>query len=47
VDPELFAERIPFRETRIYAKEVTANAFVYDRLYDMGPSRVDGPERAP
>ncbi|UCG76807.1 MAG: transglycosylase SLT domain-containing protein [Gemmatimonadota bacterium] len=47
VDPELFVERIPFRETRIYAKEVTANAFVYDRLYDMGPSRVDGPERAP
>ena len=44
VDEELFVERIPFRETRIYAKEVAANAFVYSRLYALGGPNVDGPE---
>jgi soluble lytic murein transglycosylase-like protein len=44
VDPELFIERIPFRETRIYAKEVTANALVYTRLYGLDRAHVDGLE---
>ena len=44
MDPELFVERIPFRETRIYAKEVTANALVYARLYDFDRVHVDGLE---
>jgi soluble lytic murein transglycosylase-like protein len=44
VDPELFVERIPFRETRIYTKEVTANALVYTRLYALAGARVDGLE---
>lgn len=43
-DPELFVERIPFQETRIYTKEVTANALVYARLYDLELERVDGLE---
>ncbi len=44
VDPELFVERIPFRETRIYTREVTANALVYTRLYDLDRAHVDGLE---
>lgn len=44
VDPELFVERIPFRETRIYTKEVTANALVYTRLYALDGAHVDGLE---
>jgi soluble lytic murein transglycosylase len=44
VDPELFVERIPFRETRIYAKEVTANTLVYTRLYGLDGAHVDGLE---
>ena len=44
VDPELFVERIPFRETRIYTKEVTANALVYTRLYALDRAHVDGLE---
>jgi soluble lytic murein transglycosylase len=44
VDPELFVERIPFRETRIYTREVTANALVYTRLYGLDRAHVDGLE---
>jgi len=44
-DPELFVERIPFRETRVYAKEVTANALIYARLYGLADGHVDGVER--
>jgi len=32
-DPELFAERIPFAETRDYVKIVQANARIYEALY--------------
>jgi soluble lytic murein transglycosylase len=44
-DLELFVERIPFRETRVYAKEVTANALIYARLYGLADGHVDGAER--
>jgi peptidoglycan lytic transglycosylase len=36
-DPELFAERIPFAETRDYVRLVQRNAEVYRALYDWGP----------
>jgi soluble lytic murein transglycosylase len=32
-DPELFVERIPFRETRGYVKKVQQNRDVYQELY--------------
>ena len=32
-DPELFVERIPYRETRNYVKIVQTNREVYARLY--------------
>ena len=36
-DPELFAERIPYDETRSYVKIVQANARIYAALYpDVG-----------
>jgi soluble lytic murein transglycosylase len=35
-DPELFAERIPFAETRDYVRLVQRNAEVYRELYDWG-----------
>ena len=35
-DPELFAERIPFDETRHYVKVVQANARIYQALYPAG-----------
>jgi soluble lytic murein transglycosylase len=34
-DPELFVERIPFRETRDYVKAVRAHAYIYRRLYGL------------
>jgi soluble lytic murein transglycosylase len=33
-DPELFAERIPFAETRDYVRLVQRNAQVYRTLYE-------------
>ncbi|HYD53410.1 MAG TPA: hypothetical protein VEA99_12310, partial [Gemmatimonadaceae bacterium] len=35
-DPELFAERIPFTETRDYVRIVQRNAEVYRALYEWG-----------
>ena len=34
-DPELFVERIPFRETRDYVKAVIALEHIYARLYGL------------
>ncbi len=34
-DPELFVERIPFRETRDYVKAVIALEYIYARLYGL------------
>jgi len=34
-DIELFAERIPFVETRDYVRIVQRNAIMYDNLYDL------------
>ncbi len=34
-DPELFIERIPFRETRDYVKAVRAHAYIYRQLYGL------------
>ena len=42
-DAELMVERIPFRETRIYVKTITAYRHIYRRLYDLGSMPVDGP----
>ncbi|UCC82630.1 MAG: transglycosylase SLT domain-containing protein [Gemmatimonadota bacterium] len=33
IDPELFAERIPFRETRTYVRNVQAHFRIYSQLY--------------
>jgi soluble lytic murein transglycosylase len=33
-DPELFAERIPFAETRDYVRVVQRNVEIYRQLYD-------------
>ena len=33
-DPELFAERIPFTETRDYVRVVQRNAQMYRELYE-------------
>ncbi|MGD2217596.1 MAG: transglycosylase SLT domain-containing protein [Gemmatimonadales bacterium] len=33
IDPELFAERIPFSETRTYVKNVQAHVRIYSQLY--------------
>ncbi|MGD2153848.1 MAG: transglycosylase SLT domain-containing protein [Gemmatimonadales bacterium] len=33
IDPELFAERIPFSETRTYVRNVQAHFRIYSRLY--------------
>jgi soluble lytic murein transglycosylase len=33
-DPELFAERIPFVETRDYVRIIQANQAIYRALYD-------------
>ena len=45
VDEELFIERIPFLETRVYTKEVTSNALIYGRLYGLRRATVDGAEQ--
>ena len=40
-DAELMVERIPFRETRIYVKTITAYRHIYRHLYDLGRIPVD------
>ena len=42
-DAELMVERIPFRETRIYVKTITAYRHIYRRLWGLGTSPVDDP----
>jgi soluble lytic murein transglycosylase len=42
-DAELLVERIPFRETRIYVKTITAYRHIYRHLYDLGRFPVDDP----
>ncbi len=42
-DAELMVERIPFRETRIYVKTITAYRHIYRRLWGLGTTPVDGP----
>jgi soluble lytic murein transglycosylase len=37
-DPEVFAERIPFVETRDYVRVIQRNRELYRSLYDWGPS---------
>ncbi|MBX6362518.1 MAG: transglycosylase SLT domain-containing protein [Gemmatimonadetes bacterium] len=41
-DPELFAERIPFDETRGYVKIVQTNARIYRALYAESPADATG-----
>lgn len=41
-DEELFAERIPFEETRDYVKVVQQNAFLYQALYGGSPNSSQG-----
>lgn len=40
-DAELMVERIPFRETRLYVKTITAYRYIYRRLWGLGTSPVD------
>jgi len=40
-DPELFAERIPFVETRDYVRIIQRNRELYRSLYDWGVPRVE------
>ncbi|MCL7980702.1 MAG: transglycosylase SLT domain-containing protein [marine benthic group bacterium] len=42
-DAELLVERIPFRETRVYVKTITAYRHIYRHLYDLGRFSVDDP----
>jgi len=42
-DAELMVERIPFRETRIYVKTITAYRHIYRRLWGLGTHQVDDP----
>ena len=42
-DAELMVERIPFRETRIYVKTITAYRHIYRRLWGLGTDSVDDP----
>ena len=42
-DAELMVERIPFRETRIYVKTITAYRHIYRRLWGLGTYPVDDP----
>jgi soluble lytic murein transglycosylase len=42
-DAELMIERIPFRETRIYVKTITAYRHIYRRLWGLGTRPVDDP----
>jgi soluble lytic murein transglycosylase len=45
-DAELMVERIPFRETRVYVKTITAYRHIYRRLYGLGGIPVDDPPAA-
>ncbi len=40
-DAELMVERIPFQETRVYVKTITAYRYIYRRLWGLGTSPVD------
>jgi len=40
-DAELMVERIPFQETRLYVKTITAYRYIYRRLWGLGTSPVD------
>jgi soluble lytic murein transglycosylase len=40
-DPELFAERIPFVETRDYVRIIQGNRELYRSLYDWGVARAE------
>ena len=42
-DAELMVERIPFQETRIYVKTITAYRHIYRRLWGLGTYPVDDP----
>ncbi len=42
-DAELLVERIPFTETRIYVKTITAYRHIYRRLWGLEPRSVDAP----
>jgi soluble lytic murein transglycosylase len=42
-DAELMVERIPFRETRVYVKTITAYRHIYRRLWGLGVDPVDDP----
>lgn len=42
-DAELMVERIPFRETRVYVKTITAYRHIYRRLWGLGAGPVDDP----
>lgn len=42
-DAELMVERIPFRETRVYVKTITAYRHIYRRLWGLGIGSVDDP----
>ena len=42
-DAELMVERIPFRETRVYVKTITAYRHIYRRLWGLGIDPVDDP----
>jgi len=40
---DLFVERIPYKETRAYVKQVVADYFTYRQLYETAPKNPDGP----
>jgi tetratricopeptide (TPR) repeat protein len=42
-DAELLVERIPFTETRIYVKTITAYRHIYRRLWGLDAASVDAP----
>lgn len=46
-DAELLVERIPFTETRIYVKTITAYRHIYGRLWGLAARPVDAPSADP
>ncbi len=40
---DLFVERIPYKETRAYVKQVVADYFTYHQLYEGAPKGPNGP----
>jgi soluble lytic murein transglycosylase len=46
-DPELFAERIPFPETRDYVRIIQRNQAIYRALYDWSGGSPDSPRPLP